>query len=112
MANKIKITFVLPITLQREIKERVIKDNYDLKGKSQWVSEAIEKLLVIYSFPDLVILNDEMKTFDKLESIVVSPRLKQQLNKAIIDVRIKHPSIEGVQSRIIRTAIVQRLLDL
>jgi hypothetical protein len=110
MPNKVKITFVLPMMLQKEFKEKVIQDSQDKKSKSRWVSEAIETLLVTKDFPDLVKLNDEMKAFEKLESVVVSRDLKKQLDEAIINVRKAYPTIEGVQSRILRTAIVQRLL--
>ncbi len=51
-----------------------------------------------------------MKGFEKLESIVLGSTIKPKLDEAIINVRRKYPSIEGVQSRIVRTAIVQRLL--
>lgn len=108
--KKVKITFVLPMALQKDLKEQVIKDSHDMKGKSRWVSEAIERLFMFYSFPDLVKINDDMKGFEKLESVVISQELKRQLDKAIMDVRMKYPTIEGVQSRIVRTAIVQRLL--
>jgi len=110
MSDKVKITFVLPIVLQAELKQKVIQDGYDLKGKSRWVAEAIQTLLVIQSFPDLVKINDAMKGFEKLESVVVSKELKKQLDAAVINVRKIYPEIDGVQSRILRTAIVQRLL--
>lgn len=110
MTDKVKITFVLPTTLQGDLKQQVIKDGYDMKGKSRWVSEAIESLLITQSFPDLVKINDAMKGFEKLESIVISRELKKQLDAAIINVRKVYPEIDGVQSRIVRTAIVQRLL--
>lgn len=110
MSNKVKITFVLPENLQKELKERVIKDGYDSKGKSRWVSESIEKLLNLNSYPDLIKLNDEMKGFEKLESVVIVKELKKQLEDAVIHIRKQYPTIEGVQSRILRTAIVQRLL--
>jgi hypothetical protein len=108
--SKIKVSFVLPETLQRELKEKMIKDGYDLKGKSKWVSEAINDLLTMKSYADLVKLNDEMTGFEKLESVVIEKGLKQKLDNAVIEVRKKYPAIEGVQSRILRTAIVQRLL--
>ncbi|HLB43316.1 MAG TPA: hypothetical protein VJN02_10825 [Gammaproteobacteria bacterium] len=108
--DKVKITFVLPITLQKELKERIIKDSYDMKQKSHWIAEAIVRLLTMPGFPDLVKINDEMKGFEKLESVVISRELKKRVNAAIIDVRRKYPMIEGVQSRIFRTAIMQRLL--
>jgi hypothetical protein len=110
MADKVKITFVLPETLQKDLKEHVVKDGYDLKGKSRWVTEAIASLLAVKSFPDYVKLNDEMQGFGKLESVVVARTLKKQLEDAVIHIRKQYPAIEGVQSRIVRTAIVQRLL--
>lgn len=109
--SKIKISFVLPTSLQKDLKERVIQDGYDLKGKSKWVSEAISELLKLKGFPDLVKINDEMIGFEKLESIVIEKELKNKLDFAIIEVRKRYPVLEGVQSRIVRTAILQRLLS-
>ena len=108
--NKVKLTFVLPSTLQQELREKIIRDSYDMKGKSRWIAEAVERLLATKGYPDLVKINDEMKNFAKQESVLMTPELKRQLDGAIVDVRVKYPTIEGVQSRIIRTAIVQRLL--
>lgn len=107
---KVKITFVLPSTLQQDLKKQINRDGYDAKEKSRWVSEAIESLLMMQSFPELVKISDEMKGFQKLESVLVSRELKRVLNEAIIAVRKAYPLIEGVQSRILRTAILQRLL--
>lgn len=109
-SSKVKIAFVLPEALQRDLKEKMTKDGYDLKGKSRWVSEAIESLFGFSNYIDLVKLNDEMSGFEKTESVLVERSLKQQINDAVIGIRQKYPTIEGVQSRILRTAIVQRLL--
>jgi len=108
--SKVKVTFVLPEPLQKDLRERMLRDGYDLKGKSRWVSEAVGMLLETNDYSDLVKLNDEMSGFDKLESIVIDPNLKIRINEAALTVRKKYPVIEGVQSRIMRTAIVQRLL--
>jgi hypothetical protein len=110
MTDKVKIMFALPMALQKDLKEHVVKDNYGLRGKSRWVSEAIVTLLGVKSLPELVKLNDAMQGFEKLESIVVARNIKKQLDEAVIDIRKHYPAIEGVQSRIVRTAIVQRLL--
>lgn len=107
---KVKITFVIPANLQEDLKNRLIEDGYAIREKSRWVAEAVEKLLITDSFPDLVKINDEMKGFEKLESVVISKELKKQVDDAVIDIRKIYPVIEGVQSRILRTAIVQRLL--
>lgn len=108
--DKVKITFVLPAALQQDMKEKMIREGYDLKGKSRWVSEAIESLLEMKSFPELVRLNDEMSGFGKMESVLISRDLKLRLEAAIRTVREKYLMLEGVQSRLMRTAIMQRLL--
>ena len=108
--KKVKVTFVLPKTLQQELKEKVIKDDYDMKGKSRWIAEAVEHLLTNQSWTDLVKLNDEMRGFEKLESVTISQDLKRQIDNAVMSVRKVYPMMEGVQSRIMRTAIVQRIL--
>ncbi len=110
MTDKVKISFVLPQGLQKDLKERIVQDGYSLKGKSQWVSEAIERLLNKESYIDLVKVNDVMQGFEKLESILVEKNLKSKLEASVINIRRKYPEIDGVQSRIMRTAILQRLL--
>ena len=110
MSEKVKISFVLPLALQNELKEKIIKDSYDMKGKSRWISESITTLLELESYPELVKLNDEMQGFERLESVVIPRDLKRQIDDAIVHVRKSYPAIDGVQSKILRTAIVQRLL--
>jgi hypothetical protein len=107
---KAKITFVLPDALQKEFRERVIKDGYDMRGKSRWISEGIELLLGMQNYPELVNLSNVMKGFEKLESVVISKDLKKFVDTAILTIRKEYPGMEGVQSHILRTAIVQRLL--
>lgn len=110
MSNKVKISFVLPQGLQKDLREKMVLDGYSLKGKSQWVAEAIEKLFQLDDFMDLVKVNDVMQGFEKFESVLVDKKLKMQLDECVIQVRKRYPEIEGVQSRIMRTAILQRLL--
>lgn len=110
MSNKVKISFVVPEKLQKDLKERIVHDGYSLKGKSQWVAEAIERLLKINNFIDLVKVNDVMQGFEKFESVLIDRKLKIQLEESVISIRKKYPEIDGVQSRILRTAILQRLL--
>lgn len=110
MIKKIKVSFVLPEKLQQDLKERMIMDGYSLKGKSQWVAEAVEQLFKFDSYMDLVKVNDVMQGFEKFESVLIDRKLKIHLDESIINIRKKYPEIEGVQSRIMRTAILQRLL--
>lgn len=110
MAEKSKITFVVPKSFQQDLREQVIKDGYGLRGKSKWVSEAVLSLLEVKNFPELVSYSDELCGFQKAETVVIDYELKQKLQDAVKQVRHKHPLLEGVKSRVLRTAILQRLL--
>ena len=110
MSKKVKVSFVIPEGLQKDLKERIVLDGYNLKEKSQWVAEAIEQLLKINSYMDLVKVNDEMQGFEKFESVLLDMKLKIRVDESVITIRKKYPEIDGVQSRIMRTAILQRLL--
>jgi hypothetical protein len=107
---KAKITFVLPDVLQKECREQIIKDGYDMRGKSRWITEAIEFLLKMSNYPELVHLSNQMKGFEKMESVVMSRDLKNYLDNTVIEIRKMYPAMEGVLSGILRTAIVQRIL--
>ena len=108
--KKIRVSYFLPEAILFDVKEMMIKDGYDLKGKSKWISEAVHELLSFQNYCDLVIINDQMEGFAKLDSISIDQDLKKKLDIMIIEIRKQFPSIEGVQSKILRTAIVQRLL--
>lgn len=108
--KKIRVSYFLPEAILLDFKEMMMKEGYDLKGKSKWVSEAINELLLFQNVSELVMINDQMEGFAKLDSISVEQDLKKQLDAKVIEIRKQFPSIEGVQSKILRTAIVQRLL--
>ncbi len=110
MPKKLKITFVVPEVLQNEIRTRIVKDGYGFRGKSHWISEAIENFLKLSNFPELVSYGNEMHGFEKAETIVIDHSLGVKLEDAILTVRTTFPMLEGVKSRIVRTAILQRLL--
>jgi hypothetical protein len=110
MPVKSKITFAVPESLKNEVRMYVIKEGYGLRGKSKWVSEAVESLLSLKDYPELISYNDEMYGFNEIETIVLSGQLKLALEKAVLQVRTEYPTLEGVKSRIMRTAIMQRIL--
>jgi len=110
MAEKTKLTFVIPTNLQKDLRERIVKDGYSLRGKSKWVAEAIRSLFLIRNFPELVNYSDELQKLEKAETIVIDYPLKLDLEKAIVAIRKEFPILEGVKSRIVRAAILQRLL--
>lgn len=108
--KKVRLSYFVPEAILNDIRERMVSQGYDFKGKSKWISEAIIDLLGITNFCELVNINDQMSGFPKLDSVSVDSDLKKKLEDAIVEIRRQFPAIEGVQSKILRTAIVQRLL--
>lgn len=107
---KVKLTFVVPEVLYQELREQMTKDQYGLRGKSKWVAEAVEQLVELESYPELVNLSENMQSYSKVETISVDASVKQLLEEAVVRIRRDYPLLEGVQSCVIRTAIMQRLL--
>lgn len=103
-------TAKLPVQVKQQMLERVIKEGYGLKGKSKWVSESIERFLLLPEYPELVDIAVEMEEMTGLISISLSDTVMSKLDKAVVEVRQQYPTIEGVRSKVIRASIMQRLL--
>jgi hypothetical protein len=108
--KKIRLSYCLPEAILVDIKNSMMQEGYDLRGKSKWISEAIYQLLYMPNYIDLVMINDQMDGFEKVDAVSIEADLKERLDKAILEIRKAFPIVEGVQSKILRTAIVQRLL--
>ena len=110
MTKKAKITFAITESLKKDLLKSVISDGYGLRGKSKWISEAVIDLIKIKDFEDLIAYNDGMHGFNKMETAIVDPAIEKIVEESVVVVRKKHPALEGVKSRIMRTAIIQRIV--
>lgn len=106
----ITVTFKIPTTLNQKLDERIIANGYGMRGKSKWVREAIEKLFTYPDFPELVSLSDDIENVNLSVSVRIPRQLFLEIEKMVTSVRKEYPEIEGVKSRIARTAIIQRLI--
>lgn len=110
MKQSTRTTVRLSHGVRQEMLKRIIDEGYGLRGKSKWIVEAIEYLLSLPNFVDYVVIANEMTTLTEPEVIQLPVSLRNQIDTAAIDVRSKHPLLEGVQSLIIRSSIMQRIL--
>jgi len=110
MVEKVRIMFGIPEKLKNDMENQLVKDHYGVRSKSKWVREAIELLLKQKNYVELVRYSNEMENFKHMEGIVLENTLKKRIEDAIINVRKVYPTLEGPQSSIIRTAILQRLV--
>lgn len=108
--KKVRLSYFISEKILSEIKTDMNLRHYDLKSKSKWIAEAIESFFELKNFIELVMINDQMHGFEKLDSVSIERSLKMQVDFSVIAVRKQYPALEGVQSKIVRAAIIQRLL--
>lgn len=108
--KKVRISYFISDSLLSDLKDNMNKQGYDLKGKSKWITEAVHDLLKMNNYHELVMLSDQMEGFSKMDFISVDRQLKSLIDNAVIKIRTSYPALEGVQSKILRTAILQRLI--
>ena len=110
MQRKVMTSIKLQKRIHLKLQQQIIADGYGMRGKSKWIIESIEALLQIADYPDLVDIADDMDHLSDVVSIRLPEDLMLKIEKAVIQVRMRYPTIEGVKSNLIRASIVQRLL--
>lgn len=110
MINKKRVTFFLPQRLHEDLMETLLMNDYSTRDKSRWIAEAIEKLFKVKNFIDLVAFSDDMEGLSKKETATIPEKLKIELSNKTKLIKSKHLDMDGVQSKIIRTAILQGIL--
>ncbi len=103
-------TFKILDNLNQMLNEKVIANGYGMRGKSRWVREAIESLFTYSDCAELVSISSEMENANYPLSVRLPRKLFLDMEKAVIVIRKKFPELEGIKSRIVRTAILQRLI--
>lgn len=107
--KKVRLNVILPKKTKKEIREKMLKEEYGLREKSKWICEAIDNLLSLDDFPDHVKTASLMSNLSDVETIYLPEELDQKLDDAILTVRKRYLEIEGVKSLIVRASIVRRL---
>lgn len=104
--RKVKITLRLPIALVDDVAQAMKRDGYSPKRKSVWIEEAL--LSMGHHDPDL----SESLVGDKAQGantnrvvVALSSTARQQLKDTIVRLRLQMPTIEGVQSVVLRCAM-------
>lgn len=110
MLTKSMTTAKLPKSIHQKMLEKIIGDGYGMRGKSKWIGEAIEMLLALSNYPELVDIANEVDELPDIVSMRVNNELLKKIDNAVIEVRKQYPAMEGVKSRIIRASIFQRLI--
>jgi hypothetical protein len=107
-----KITVRFPKRLKVEMQTALVKSGYGLHGKSRWLKEAVTIFLLQSDFVDYVENGIDLNQakLSEVEAFYLDRDTFQMLNNAFVKIRVKHPLFEGVQSALIRSAIVYSLM--
>jgi hypothetical protein len=107
-----KITVRFPQRLKAEMQVALIQSGYGLHGKSRWLKEAIVIFLRQSDFVEYVEqgININQAELSGVEAFYLDFPTIQMMKDAFVQVRIKYPLFEGVQSALIRTAVIYSLM--
>lgn len=107
-----KVTVRFPKRLKAEMQTALIKSGYGLHGKSRWLKEAISNFLLQPSFVDYVEHGGDINQAElsEVEAFYLDNDIMHLLKNAFVDIRIKYPLFEGLQSSLIRSAVIYRLM--
>lgn len=109
-ARKIKIALRVPPALSDEVDGAMTRDGYSRKRKSLWVEEA---LFSVQNYdPDLSqsLVGDRAQGRNTRQMIIaLGPEAHDVMKDLIIRLRLQVPTIEGVQSLVLRCAMRFRL---
>lgn len=107
-----KITVRFSKRLKIEMLNALVNSGYGLRGKSKWLAEAIQLFLRQANFVELAEQGIDINQAEliEVEAFYLDFNTIDNVKKASIDIRIKHPLFEGVQSALIRSAVIFRLM--
>lgn len=107
-----KITVRFSKRLKTEMQAVLVKSGYGLHGKSRWLKEALATFLRQPDFVDYVEqgMNINQAELSEMEAFYLNVHDIQALKLAFVEVRTKYPLFEGVQSALIRSAVVYSLM--
>lgn len=107
-----KVTIRFSSRLKSEMQTALIKSGYGLRGKSKWLAEAIQLFIQQSNFVEFA---EQGMDINQAELTVVEAFYLDFVTlgcvtAALIDIRKQDPLFKGVQSALIRAAVIYRLM--
>lgn len=111
MRNKRKITVRFSNRLKTEMQKAIVQLGYGLHGKSRWLEEAITLFLTQPNYIELVETGVDINQADLIhvEAFYLDDDTLKQVKNALVNVRVKYPLFEGVQSAFVRACVIYSL---
>jgi predicted DNA-binding protein len=107
-----KVTVRFAKRLKAEMLNALVHSGYGLRGKSKWVAEAIHLFLKQSNFVEFAEQGIDINQAEltEIEAFYLDHDVIERVKKASIAIRKQYPLFEGVQSALIRAAVIYRLM--
>jgi hypothetical protein len=107
-----KVTVRFSKRLKSEMLNALVNSGYGLRGKSKWLAEAIQLFQKQSNFIELADQGMDINQAEltEVEAFYLDAETIEKVKKASIDIRKQHPLFAGVQSALIRSAVIYRLM--
>lgn len=108
--RKIKVSLRMPEALYADVADAMSRDAYSAKKKSVWIEEALFAMARHDSDLSESLVGDKAQGVNKKQIVVaLSLSARRQLKESIVRLRLQLPTIEGVQSLVLRCAMRFRI---
>lgn len=107
-------SFKIPASLEIEMNKKIVSQGYGLRGKSKWICDVLCQFLKCSDEQfvlDCIEYAEELERLDKSITFRPTAEVDELLNRWVVKSRLSMPTLEGVKSKIIRTAIFHGLLE-
>jgi|GEM_PF-2176152 len=110
--NTRKITVRFSSPLRNEMQQAIVLSGYGLHGKSRWLKDAIGAFLNLPNYAEYIEQGIQINQaeLNQVEAFYIENETSQALKKALMEIRMKYPLYEGVQSALIRAAVVYKIM--
>jgi len=105
-----RFSLAVPKPLTVELNKKLLDEGYGQRERSRWICEAIETLIETPAYEELVAEDYIRRGHNTSMNVTLSNDTYRRLTQAVIYVE-KNTGLSDVTTKLIRTAIMQRLLS-
>src|SRR5690242_1830795 len=107
-----KVTVRFSKRLKIEMQKALIESGYGLHGKSRWLKETLIIFLKLKNFIEYVEqgIDINQAELSEVEAFYIDIDTIKMLKEAYLKIRLECPLFEGIQSSLIRAAVVYNLM--
>lgn len=101
---------MIPEGLSQDLAKHLEKIGVSSRQRSQWIEDAINRFLALEKRQELISQAVEMTNLKVRLYFFMSKGTRDKINEVTLLFKQDHPEIEGVQSKIVRASIMQKML--